>query len=380
MAKGLNFNDFPLLHINSEDATGSWNAWLTEFELSVEMVTLKLGTETIDSTEQNVFRGRMKLLALLHAVGKDGRDVLQSLGFDLKSPTSSYDEAMEHLQKVYGTQESVYVKIMKLVTVNQALGENESDYLLRVEKLSRTVDVFRDDNARKEFSLALAVNGLRESSVRKQLMQRSDLDWQGLSDDLRARKLARESEKILECAKSQPNIKQEVKQVTSKLADYSQLSSDSYDERQVSRISKGKSKKQYKHHESSRRYSRDYSNSSRGSGSDLDMPEWRRSSRDTSKERFRRSDRKSKKLGSSRYTSPKRDDNCFGCLQAGHQVRNCPLVRCFICNEKGHTSQDCKLNSSRNRDRHRRRDRYVSRSDSASSASPRRVRFTDSKS
>ena len=141
MARSFNFSDFPVLEINSENVSGSWKSWLTEFQLSVEMVTMKLGKETVDEAEVNVFRGRMKLLALLHSIGKDGREILQYLGFDLQNANSTYEQAMEFLTGVYGNEENIYVKTMKFVTASQANSETECDYLLRVEKLSRNMNV-----------------------------------------------------------------------------------------------------------------------------------------------------------------------------------------------------------------------------------------------
>jgi hypothetical protein len=88
---------------------------------------------------------------------------------------------------------------MKFVTVSQVLGEDEREYLLRVEKLSRNMDFgAANDDLRKRFALALAVNGLRESGLRTQLMQVTDLTWDKLTSCLRARHLARESAAIVE--------------------------------------------------------------------------------------------------------------------------------------------------------------------------------------
>ena len=60
----------------------------------------------------------MKLLALLCAEGKDGRDVLQSLKFDLSDQSATYEQAMKHLTRVYSSEENVYVKTVKFVTAS----------------------------------------------------------------------------------------------------------------------------------------------------------------------------------------------------------------------------------------------------------------------
>ena len=85
---------------------------------------------------------------------------------------------MEHLQTVYESEETVYVKTMKFVTASQAIGENENDYLLRLEDLSKKMTFGTENDAlRQEFALAIAVNGMRESSLRSQLMQQNDMNW-----------------------------------------------------------------------------------------------------------------------------------------------------------------------------------------------------------
>ena len=84
LAELFNLNDFPVLDMNKnnvDDISSSlWKPWLIKFRLCV---TIRRGKETVNGVEHDVFKERMKLLALLYAVGKKGKDVLKSLGFDL---------------------------------------------------------------------------------------------------------------------------------------------------------------------------------------------------------------------------------------------------------------------------------------------------------
>lgn len=368
MARSLNFNDFPVLHLDSRDVAGSYRSWLVEFKLSVEMTCLKLGKEEVEAEQLDIFRGRIKLLALLHSIGKDGREALQSLGFDMEDGEATFDDAMTLLQSVYKAEETVYVKTMKFVTVSQTLGENENEYLLRVEKLGRNMNFGANNELREEFSLALAVNGLREPSLRTQLMQKSDLTWKDLRDTLRARHLARESEAILEGSRTGLlKVKQEVQEVTSKSkrTDRQHSSSnDSHDDSmKVNRVSSRKYRRsdRYKYSED-RRPSRDYSWSSRSSHDSSDDRYPRKGDRYGRDDREYRSSRRRSPPG--RFVSPRRsaspgkEDRCYGCDEKGHLVRYCPSVRCYMCNEKGHTTKDCRLNrrgDRRDRDRGRNR-------------------------
>ena len=77
---------FPKWKVCGTDLSSSFNSWLNQFEVSVELVTLNLGEEEVDNRnggkkKVDKFRGRTKLLALLSAIGSDGMGILQSLGF-----------------------------------------------------------------------------------------------------------------------------------------------------------------------------------------------------------------------------------------------------------------------------------------------------------
>ena len=68
---------------NDDDISGSlWNYGSANSGCVLKRL-IRLGKETVNGAEHDVFKGRMKLLAHLYAVGKDGIDVLKSLGFDL---------------------------------------------------------------------------------------------------------------------------------------------------------------------------------------------------------------------------------------------------------------------------------------------------------
>lgn len=198
----INLNDFPKLEIDHDNVSGSWNKWLTEFQLAVELVDLNLGTEEGANGPVAVFRGRKKTLVLLNSIGTEGRDLCQSLGINLNDAAVTYANVLDRLRAHYGIEDTVYVKNMKFVTVHQTACENENDYLVRVEKLSRNVN-FGDNNdaVRQEFAVAIAVNGLRESALRTQLMQEANLTFDGLTNLLRTRRMAKESDSFIQGTK-----------------------------------------------------------------------------------------------------------------------------------------------------------------------------------
>ncbi|XP_067945398.1 uncharacterized protein [Watersipora subatra] len=331
----FNVNDFPRLVINSSDAANSYKSWLSEINLCVEVTTLQMGKA---KGGQVNFSGPIKLLVLLSAIGKDGCEALQSVGFSLESHDSTYEQAMDHLNRIYGGRETIYVKVMKFVTCSQTCEENERDYMLRVEKLSRNLNFDIDDNG-KDFALAIAVNELRESTIHRQLMQEKDFDRGRLWDILRARQLAHYSEAVLKDAKA-------------------------------------------KGHESVRHECRSrHRNSIRFS-------------------RYSSADKHNWHARSKSELSPK-SNRCYNCGSRQHRLRSCPDAKCFACNGKGHTSIDCARNGSENsqeqdlnryryerssssesdrntdrgsgRDRDYTRSRHLNRSVRFSSSSPKRL-------
>ena len=118
MAK-VNLNDFPVLEVDESNRYESWRSWLINFNLSLEMATMNLGTETItgaDGNQQvvNVFRGRRKLVALIGAVGEIGRRVLDSTRFDLAG-AGTYEDALEILTTHYGVKDSIYMRTVRVL-------------------------------------------------------------------------------------------------------------------------------------------------------------------------------------------------------------------------------------------------------------------------
>lgn len=364
----LDLNAFPKLILDESNVAKSWNSWLTQFQLSVEVTSLNLGSEEVEGTQVNRFRGRTKLLALLSAIGSEGLDTLQSLGFNLNDNSNEgYTTALDLLKAHYSQDDSFYVKTMKFVSVAQACGENEIEYLLRVEKLSRTVDFGNDnDIVRQRFATALAVNGLRDLGLRRHLLQEADLTWGQLRIKAQAKHLGRLSEATVDEARAgsfnvKKGTKTEVGKITLNTPDKVNSSSDeSSDGRHLNArsISRSKFRNSSRRRPSGRNRTDDSSGdrTTRGrqssdSGSDY---HYRRSGRwrDESPRRYR----ERPQHRGDRETSP---DRCFKCGRLGHQVRKCPETNCFSCNRLGHISQDCP----QKRPRYRSRDRYYSSSD-----------------
>jgi len=195
---------FPKLNLSGNVAE-NWKSWYAQFAVAVEMTSINLGKEEVGGREVEVFRGRKKLLALLCAVGSDGMDTLTSLGFDVagNNDDNAFEEAINLLRGQYCRDESFYVKTIRFVTVSQAAGEGDMEYLLRIEKLSRAVEFGADNNElRLRFCVALAVNGLTDASTRKELLQVQNLTWDQLRTTLTAKTIGKESESLMSEARS----------------------------------------------------------------------------------------------------------------------------------------------------------------------------------
>ena len=76
-----------------------------------KFAAINMGTEKIGNEKVLLkFRGEMKLLALLNAIGSEGMEVVESVGFDLNSQdTDAYDVALNHLTIFYDYEENEHV-------------------------------------------------------------------------------------------------------------------------------------------------------------------------------------------------------------------------------------------------------------------------------
>ena len=200
------FDQFPKLQIDLENVAISFRKWLRKFELSSRLAVISMGTEKIGKGKVlPKFRGEMKLLALLNAIGSEGMEVLESVGFDLNSQdTDAYDVALNHLKNYYDQEENEHVAWVKAATLSQLCGESDLEFLLQVEKHSRNLgfEPGTDVNAlRKKFATSIALAGLRNDLVRQQLLLDKKLTWETLSVSLKAKSIAGSSYKIFREAK-----------------------------------------------------------------------------------------------------------------------------------------------------------------------------------
>ena len=113
---------FPILHVDSNNVTGSWKEWSQEFSLEMELQVLEMGTEkaAVDNEDGNRcetmvdrFTDKRKVLVLLIAIGQEGRNTLRSLGFDKDAQGASFHQAFQLLESHYKREESLYAKAQK---------------------------------------------------------------------------------------------------------------------------------------------------------------------------------------------------------------------------------------------------------------------------
>ena len=200
------FAGFPELVIAPGDVYGSWKKWSAEFKLALNLKRLELGTEVyeeevhdastsqtkVTKTRRERFCEKSQLWTLLRCVGEESREALSTLGVDLSDENLTYNTVWDKLKEHYERDESEYVKVDKFVSCRQTAGEEDRDYLLRCERLGRRCD-FTAMNVRERFTLSIAVRGLRDVMLKRELMANDRLDWPTLNRILRARTGAQES-------------------------------------------------------------------------------------------------------------------------------------------------------------------------------------------
>ena len=146
----------------------------------------------VTKTRRERFCEKSQLWTLLRCVGEESREALSTLGVDLSDENLTYNTVWDKLKEHYERDESEYVKVDKFVSCRQTAGEEDRDYLLRCERLGRRCD-FTAMNVRERFTLSIAVRGLRDVMLKRELMAIDRLDWPTLNRILRARTGAQES-------------------------------------------------------------------------------------------------------------------------------------------------------------------------------------------
>ena len=210
----------------------------------------------------------------------------------------------------------MYVRTHKFVTIRQCAGENYSSYLLRVEKLSRGLGFFDNNNrssylalqeARKSLALVLAVIGLRDQSLCKELIAKDDLTWEYFETILRSREIAEESvDKLhseINCVNASTVTKADAEQNFETV--YYRCGSNSKASDSSHNVNCGKFR------EHNMRYRHRYRNSY---------------------------------FCGSRPRTEKRtetEQRCYDCGGPRHPARLCPMVKCRNCGHRGHIGSDC---------------------------------------
>lgn len=368
MPPKLNLSTFPKLEIKANDVAGSWRTFIRRFELEIEIKRRELGTHEINNVEVDVFDNESRLLALLKAIDLEGGDVLAAEGLNWGDGRITYDLALNALRRHYSREESVYVRTQKFVMVQQALGEDQRDYIKRVEKLSRNLDYFNNVNAaqhqalqvaRESLTLSLTVNGLRDTALKRELMATPDLNWVRLGDILRTRTVAAESSYKLDNPKGVtptpiPVVKTEPSDVIEAFeVDYVQ--SDCRP-RESDRDSSYRYRDTHRPERQSSNSIRNYPDSNYLDNSNYDRRDrnyyspnqnGHYASKDTSHRETLSSGSNSPRrsvhfsMSNSRPNSSERDIFCYQCGSRSHLVKDCPQTRCFKCSEFGHMASFC---------------------------------------
>lgn len=328
----VNLSNFPTLKIDPVDVYGSWKKFLNQFTLQLRFQVLSAGKKKVNDQEVDAFGDEQKCLALLHSIGIEGQEILLAQGYDFTTDSKTYDATVGLLKNHYGREESLNVRLRNFFYATQLSDENSRDYLRRVERLSRSIELFKNDNAdantaldaaRAKITEVTVVNGLRNVSLRRELMAKKGLTWDKLSDILTSRDAASESSAKLENPKVvlKPVIKTEVAYASSYQGERvsRQPSRDSsYDRNRSS---------SYERYRRWRKYEQEQNNQTKSSsGKDYKQPE----------STYKRS--QSPSYGSK---SLKGDNRCYACGSKEHHIRNCKQAICHYCGNKGHVVLDC---------------------------------------
>ena len=306
-----------VLRIDPEDISGSWRRWYNGFKLKVKLRKLDMGFDTVQDGENVIrvprFTDAHQVLMLLNAIGTEGQEVLVASGIDIDDDDTNYNVLVDALVAHYQREESLYIRLRKFVTVRQCAGEDSRDYLKRVERLSRDLDFFKSDNAdtmtalqtaRQSLAMMLAVTGLRDQQLCKELIAKNDLTWDQLSSISKCVSTAEESI---------DKLGTNMKAVSIKSEPVDEVRIQGASTREVSRVEHTRGSRRSDSRSRSRSFDRH-----RGHGS-------RSWSRDQH----------------SGYRDNVTTMKCHECNSSSHIARFCPRIICYKCRDRGHQARDC---------------------------------------
>ena len=336
---------FPELKIDPSDVFGSWDRFIRQFEVDARLREKACGTRRVGDQDRPVFDDELKCLALIKAVGDEGQRVIESKGHDVRVDELTYKEVSDILKAHYGREESVNVKTRNFVTARQLSGEDNRDYLRRVEQLSRNLRFFKSENAaasaalqeaRQSLAVVIAVNGLRDLAIRRELLAQPELSWERLCEVLMSRCTAEETEAKLE-VKLGPAVPVRTAQSVSEVR-FDDTRNRRYDRDSRPRHDSGGRRDSYTGaggYQSSRYTDRGYERPGRNSDTGTDRRSYRREESREKRSGYREG--KDKQPSS----SDRFGRRCYGCDQRGHIVQECPRVKCHECGNRGHIMRTC---------------------------------------
>jgi len=243
--------------------------------------------------------------------------------------------------------------------------------LARIEKLSHGIDFFNSENgavrqalqdARSNLALVIAVNGLKDQMLCRELIARPDLTWVQLSNILRTRSTAEAAMTALgksvgspssevyavrwkdEVSRDErrPNSGNRYRQYCSSGDSSPESYRKSYDSRRTHASSKGGYRNRSSSRDSRGSYHSNDSYSGYGSSKSNHGELVRNGSNGGSYESRRDASRAGSYEAAPRGRGSQwRGVVCHECGAQGHLARVCPQVRCYRCSGRGHRSGDC---------------------------------------
>ena len=340
----------PKLVIDHSDIAGSWEQFRLDFSKTLQLKVYCAGKKTVKiknssdeevSAEVDIFDNSAKCLALLVSIGKEGSAVLKSKGVDIHATDAhtkyQYEDLMTHLQNHFEREESIYLQIHNFTHASQLAGEDNREFLKRVESLSRNLDFLKESDAIRETLLKAAViNGLRDTHLSRELMTKDNLTFEKLNTILVNRSKANECSSKL-----------------GKSSEVSYLSESRYGSHS-NPVSRASSRDRY--HSRDRNYSRGrYSDRSRDRYPNRNDSRDRYSNRSQSRDRYssrnNSRDRYSRSSHYRRGSQSPREKHCYECGSPSHLASACKDRKCYICGSYRHLAKDCNEQKSSDRPR-----------------------------
>lgn len=162
------------LEIKVHDELQSWNRFLKGFEIAcigVKFSDIAVSEDAQQEVNRKEEEQHRKGAELLKGIGREGMAIFHSFNIEVKDIT--YDSLIERFREYFDGRENTMILRHRFMSVKQKQGESVKDFILRAESIAEPCKL---SGLKEDLIMHVVLLGLKEDSVRNELLKEKDLD------------------------------------------------------------------------------------------------------------------------------------------------------------------------------------------------------------